>query len=384
MKIAFIYDAMYPWVTGGAEKRVYELAIRLTRQGHEVHCYSWGWWWQDMGERDITYEGMHLHGVGKPLDLYKNDKRSIKEALLFAWKLFPVLNREKFDIVDCQGFPFFSCFTAKQHAMRGKSKLVITLLEVWGDYWYQYMGAIGFFGKIVEKLTLQLSNRLISISPKTDRELQKIRKVEDAIVIPPGINFKEIKEVQPSKGNEDGEKWDIIYAGRLIKDKRVDLLIKSLALVKESRGEVSCLIVGEGPEEGKLKKLTRYLNLEGSVEFREFLDHHLDLISLFKSSHIFVLPSRREGFGMVVVEANACGLPVVVIDNTLNAAVDLINPGKNGFIANASAEDLSEKIIKALKHSQKMRTDCIQSAQQYDWDAIVRNLEKFYQESLEI
>nr|WP_319372574.1 glycosyltransferase family 4 protein [uncultured Methanobacterium sp.] len=384
MKIAFIYDAMYPWVTGGAEKRVYELATRLARRGHEVHCYSWGWWWKDKGEQNIIFEGIHLHGVGKPIDLYKDDKRSVKEALLFAWKLLPVLNQEKFDIVDCQGFPFFSCFVAKQHAMRGNSKLVITLLEVWGDYWYQYMGSVGFFGKLVEKITLRLSNRLISISPQTDRELQKIRTVKDAVIIPPGLNFKEIREVEPYNLEDDEKKWDIIYAGRLIKDKRVDLLIKSLALVKKSLGKVNCLIIGEGPEEAKLHELTEKLNLESSVEFTGFFEDQMDLISRFKSSKIFVLPSQREGFGMVVVEANACGLPVVVINNPLNAAMDLIDAGRNGFIADANAEDLKEKIIKTLKNSSKMRTDCIHSAEQYDWDKIVRNLDKFYQESLAI
>lgn len=379
MKIAFIYDAMYPWVTGGAEKRLYELATRLVMMGHEVHCYSWGWWWQEKGEKDIMYEGMHLHGVGKPLDLYNNEKRSIKEAILFAWKLFPVLNREKFDIVDCQGFPFFSSFVSKQHAMRGKSRLVITLLEVWGDYWYQYMGTLGFFGKLVEKLTLKLTSRFISISHKTDRELQKIRKVPDAAIIPPGINFKEISQVQ-AEYNE--KKWDIIYAGRLIKDKRVDLLIESLALVKNSIGQVNCLIIGEGPEEDNLKQLTENLNLQNSVEFKKFLKQHTDVISLFKSSTIFVLPSQREGFGMVVVEANACGLPVVVIDNPLNAAVDLVEHGRNGFIAEANPEDLKDNIIKALQHNQKMKTDCIESAKQYDWNKIVENLEVFYQNSM--
>lgn len=379
MKIAFIYDAMYPWVTGGAEKRVYELATRLAHQGHEVHCYSWGWWWHDQGEGDLIYDGIHLHGVGQPMELYQDDKRSIKEALLFAWKLFPVLNRENFDIVDCQGFPFFSCFVAKQHAMRGKSKLVITLLEVWGDYWYQYLGKLGFFGKLVEKITLHLSNRLISISPKTERELQKARRVDDAVIIPPGINFQEIREIK----GEPQKEVDVIYAGRLINDKRVDLLINSLTHVKESLGKINCLIVGEGPEEENLRELTRQLGLEDSVEFKGFLDEYHDLISCFKSSRIFVLPSQREGFGMVVVEANACGLPVVVIDNPLNAAVDLIENGKNGFVAHASPEDLADKIIKSLQQSNEMEEPCIESARQYDWDEIIQNLEKFYQESLE-
>ena len=51
MKIAFIYDAVYPFVTGGAEKRVYELAKRLAKRGHDVHWYGIGWWWPEKGSK---------------------------------------------------------------------------------------------------------------------------------------------------------------------------------------------------------------------------------------------------------------------------------------------------------------------------------------------
>ena len=88
MKIAFIYDAVYPWVKGGAEKRVYELAKRLAQRGNEVHWYSIGWWWPENGKKDIVMDGIHLHGVSNPIDLYSDDRRSIKEALIFALKLF--------------------------------------------------------------------------------------------------------------------------------------------------------------------------------------------------------------------------------------------------------------------------------------------------------
>ena len=60
MKIAFIYDAVYPWVKGGAEKRVYELAKRLALRGHEVHWYSIGWWWTENDHTDIVMESLIL------------------------------------------------------------------------------------------------------------------------------------------------------------------------------------------------------------------------------------------------------------------------------------------------------------------------------------
>ena len=56
MKIAFVYDAVYPWVKGGAEKRIYELARRLASKGHQVHWYGMGYWWAEKGKKDIEMD----------------------------------------------------------------------------------------------------------------------------------------------------------------------------------------------------------------------------------------------------------------------------------------------------------------------------------------
>ncbi|MCC7551124.1 MAG: glycosyltransferase family 4 protein [Methanobacterium sp.] len=377
MKIAYIYDAVYPWVTGGAEKRVYELARRMVQEGHEVHWYSWGWWWPEKGKKDITFEGIHLHGVGQPYELYTDNRRSIKEALLFAVKLLPVLMKEDYDIVDCQGFPFFSCFSAKIHSLLGKSKLIITVHEVWGDYWYQYLGPIGFFGKLVESIMFRLTNRLIAVSEKTLTDLGKIRNTNESKVIANGINFKEIMNADPVH-----RKWQVVYAGRITKEKRVDLLINALGEVRDEIPDISALIIGEGPDISRIKKMVDDLNLNDNITFLGFMDDYYDLISYLKSSEVFVLASEREGFGIVVLEANASGLPVVVVKSPLNAAIDLISEGENGFVAQANVSDVKNKIIAALRNKDEMKKHSQNIAKKYDWDDITPLLEEFYQESL--
>jgi glycosyltransferase involved in cell wall biosynthesis len=377
MKIAYVYDAAYPWVKGGAEKRVYDLALRMAQRGHEVHCYSWGWWWAEEGKKDIILDGIHLHGVGEPRELYTDNHRSISEAILFAFKLTPLLWKEKFEVVDCQGFPFFSCFPAKFHSLMGKSFLIITALEVWGDYWYTYLGFMGFFGKVLEKIIYHLSDHIICISPKTEKDLKNIRRTGQSTVIPPGINFKEIEQISPKN-----EEWDLIFAGRLIKEKRVDLLIRSLPTVKKNNPHVKCLIIGDGPEMEKLKGLVQELDLLNNVKFMGFLENVSDLFGFMKASNVFVLPSEREGFGMVVVEANACGLPVVVVEGSMNAAADLVQEGVNGFITPPHEKDMALKINQALKERDKLKTNCIESARRYDWNEIVSHLEAYYQKSI--
>ena len=67
-----------------------------------------------------------------------------------------------------------------------------------------------------------------------------------------------------------------------------------------------------------------------------------------KSSKVFILPSTREGFGIVVIEANACGIPVITIDHKDNAARDLIKKKKNGFVCQLNEEEIAKKILRIL------------------------------------
>jgi glycosyltransferase involved in cell wall biosynthesis len=377
MKIAFIYDAVYPWIKGGAEKRIYQLAKGLADKGHEVHWYGVGWWWPESGKKDMEMDGIKLHGVCKPVELYGDDKRSIKEALYFALMILFKLRAGKYDIIDCQGFPFFSCFTVGFNSFFGRSTMVITLHEVWNDYWYEYLGKAGFFGKLTEKLMVRLTDKIITVSDKTKDDLRKIKSSEKAVVIPNGIDLAEINQIKPSLA-----KSDIIFVGRLIKEKKADLLIKSLVKVKNTFPDVKCTIIGEGPEKENLEKLSDQSGLKDDVSFTGFLEDYQDVIAHMKSSKVLVLPSVREGFGMVVLEANACGLPVVVVDHPMNAAKDLIIPGENGFIAEVSEDSLSNNIIEAMESRKKMVEDSKDFAKDYDWNNIITRLEVTYWEFL--
>jgi glycosyltransferase involved in cell wall biosynthesis len=377
MKIAFIYDAVYPWIKGGAEKRIYQLAKGLADKGHDVHWYGVGWWWPESGKKDIELEGIKLHGVCKPVELYQDDRRSIKEAIYFALMLLFKLRAGKYDIIDCQGFPFFSCFSAKFKTFFGRSTLVITLHEVWNDYWYEYLGRAGLFGKLTEKLMVRLTDKIITVSEKTKSDLWNIKPSEEAVVIPNGIDLEEINRIEPSPS-----KSDIIFVGRLIKEKKADLLIKSLTTAKNTFPDIKCTIVGEGPEKDHLEKLTNELGLKDNVIFTGFLEDYQDVIAHMKSSKVLALPSVREGFGMVVMEANACGVPVVVVDHPMNAAKNLIVEGENGFIADILEDSLSNKIVEAIESKEKLVKSSKEFAKDYDWANIITQLEVTYWEFL--
>ena len=169
--------------------------------------------------------------------------------------------------------------------------------------------------------------------------------------------------------------------GRLIKEKNVDILIKSIKSVSKEIPEVKAVIIGEGPEGERLKSLAGDLDLEDNIKFLGFLPNYDDVISYIKSSKVFVLPSTREGFGIVLLEAMACGLPVITVDHPMNAAKGLIIDGENGFKGDLSEEFISRKTIKLLKNEHlrnNMFSYSVDYAKKYDWDAISGLLEGFY------
>jgi len=362
MRIAFVYDAVYPWVKGGVERRIYEIGRRISRN-HEVYWLGLKWW----SGKDMELDGIILRGVGEKKTLYVDGKRSIWEAIYFGLKtLFSF--KDNFDFIDAQAFPYFSCFSSKINSVAKKSALAITWHELWGDYWFKYLGAKGLVGWAVERAVCKLTNRHIAVSGMTQRSLRKIGV--DAEVIPNGIDFERIKMIKKHK-----EESDVIFAGRLIREKNVDLLIKAVKLLKDYFPDIKCIVIGDGPEKEALVKLSEDLDLHSNIVFKGFLENHDEVISYMKSSKVFVLPSTREGFGIVALEANACGLPVVTVKHLRNASCDLIAENLNGFICHPSAEDIMRKILTAMEKD--MRDACFENAMKYDWNRIVGLYEHF-------
>ncbi|MFN3805270.1 MAG: glycosyltransferase family 4 protein [Pyrobaculum sp.] len=355
MKIAYIYDAVYPWVKGGGEKRVYELARRLAARGHEVHWFGLKWW---DGPRHIEWNGVHLHGVGTWDTLYVKGRRSVGEAIYFAIKTLLKLGG-KFDVVDSQQFPYLHNFAAKLRRL----DFIITWHEVWGRYWLRYLGRPGLFGMLAERLATRLTRRHVAVSKRTARELEKMGVY--ARMIPNGVDVEKIEKIKPSP-----EESDVIYVGRLVREKRVDLLLKAARLLKKWIPDLRVVVIGDGPERPRLEKLARGLD----VKFTGFLQYE-EVIARMKSSKVFVLPSEREGFGIAVLEANAAGLPAVVVRHEMNAAVDLIEEGKNGYVAEPNEADLAEKIHRAMGH---MRQTSVEYAKMYHWDKITDAVEAYY------
>ena len=356
MNIGYVSDVIYPCVKGGAEKRIYEMGKRLAARD-EVHIFGTKWW---QGETDIALDGIHLHGICKPLSLYAGERRSFREAVRFAGSLGP-LSAYDLDVIDCNQFPYLHCFPSKLISRLKRIPLVITWHEFWGDYWYEYLGNLGFFGKLTERAALRVADKVIAVSAATKALIDGLKK--DSALIPNGVDIAFIDSVAPAKISVDA-----LFVGRLIREKNVDLLIRALP------AHSTLCIVGDGPEKESLMRISTEVNAR--VCFVPVLPYE-ELISIMKAANSLVLPSTREGFGIVALEALACGTPVITSNAQKNAAKELITHGENGFLVTPTVDEIRSALSKVDK--QQMQRAAKASAGLFDWNTLSAGLRTVYE-----
>jgi len=371
MRIAFLYDCIYPYVIGGVERRTWEMGRRLATRGHEVHLLGMKFW---DGPRVIGRDGVRIHGVSPAAPLYTGGRRAILPAARYALSLLPHLFSGEFDLIDAQQFPYLHCFSAAFAGAAKRVPMVITWHEVWGSHWREYLGPVeGRLGEMVERAVARLPAPRAAVSRTTADQLRALGVREPVEVIPNGIDIRGIAAIPPAPVH-----WDLLSAGRLIPEKRIDLLIDAIPALLDGFPSLTVLILGEGPVRPGLEQQASRLGIGDHVSFAGFLADPVAVTGLMKSSGVYVSPSIREGFGMAALEAMACGVPVVTVDHPRNAVRERITPG-TGRIARPDPEDLAEKIRECLEDPGRFRDECSTLAARYDWDLIVPQAERFYE-----
>jgi glycosyltransferase involved in cell wall biosynthesis len=342
-RVAFVSDAVWPYNKGGKEKRLHEITRRLVKDGRQVDVYTMKWW--NGPDTIVNGDGVYLHGITRLRPLYIGERRSITQALLFSAGCFKLLFRP-FDVIDVDSMPFFPLFPVRIVCWLRRKKMHATWHEVWGrDYWHDYLGGFGGkFGAFTEWLAMKTPDVVVSNSNHTTKRLLQAGMKQQIVTVPLGVDVETMFAVTPHE-----LKSDIIFAGRLLPNKNVELLIRAVKLVKRTKPDVRALIVGNGPERERLEALVEELKLENNVTFFNFLEDHNELYALMKSSKMFVLPSIREGFSLVSIEANACGIPVITTSHEHNAARELIIEGRNGYLADLDMKHLARQMRMVLK-----------------------------------
>ena len=387
MKIGFLYDAVYPWIKGGGEKTLFELACELRDRGHECHFFGMHCW---EGPPDMVCDGLHYHAVAPNMPLYGADgKRRIAQPLRFAWGVLTRLGRhdlKSFDLLDVHAFPFFSvpAFWLVRLLRARRVPWLLTWLEVWGrDYWTRYLGAKGILGAWLERWCAWIAPHHLCISPTTARRLRQLLAVPEARISTIPRGFRPTPTAPMPSERVPGR---VVVAGRLPAYKRVDLVLRAWPEVVRHMPSARLHVVGDGPEMAALKAQAHACQVTESVCFLGQLPEQEQVLRELAAAELLLQPSTREGQSTVVLEALTLGTPVLAAVGEETAVGDFLGDPTSTSLArlemSADAAAWSERIVRLLGDSAKrseLATAGAREVAELGWrDHIAPRVEQLY------
>ncbi|KKR32386.1 MAG: Glycosyltransferase [Candidatus Gottesmanbacteria bacterium GW2011_GWC2_39_8] len=193
----------------------------------------------------------------------------------------------------------------------------------------------------------------VSKSTKKDIMKYKIKRKNDIYIIKNGIDTTKYFPVKNMK------KKYITYLGRLRKYKSIDTFLRAIPLLLDEYRDMKFLVAGHGDDLTRLKKIAEKLNISNKVKFTGKVSDKKK-IDLIRKSHMLVNPSQIEGWGITVLEANACQVPVIGADS--NGLREAIKNGRTGLLfKHGDYRDLADKSIKLLREKRLLTKYSINS-----------------------
>lgn len=348
-------DPKHP-LAGGAEQVMHEHMKGWVKAGHQVTLFSS---WVKGLSKEEAIDGVYIVRQGYQ---YIGVQLS---AFLYYLK-----NRKKYDFVVDQfhGLPFFTPIYVK------KPKLAV-IQETAREVWFLnplprplswLVGVLGFLGepfiflfyKKVPFMTGSLSAKL-DVS-KFGISSRNIHVVQHGVVVKK-ISVKTFKE----------KKFTIAFLGVLSKDKGVEDALKCFKLLKE-RGGYQFWVIGK-PETEKywirIKRVVSNLGLEKEVKFWGFVSQEKKF-QLLSKAHVLLNPSVREGWGLVNIEANRMGTPVIAYRSA--GLIDSVKDNSSGIICKANnPKNMGENVIRLLSNQvryKKFQKEAISWSQNFSWE----------------
>ena len=340
MKILLLYDGIYPDRFGGVERRNLSLARSLEARGHEVTLAGF------VADPSKLPAGVKIVDLGRPQPLYdRSGRRRRTHAVRYSLAALGT-PLEDFDVIETASLPLVHLPILASRARRRKIPLIVTWHEFWGSYWREHLGSAAWraYSAGERYCARNYGDQLLTVSRMTADRLRKATG-RPVTIVPNGIDGEAIAEAAANATAGP----PFLYVGRLIPEKRVDLLLEAIARIHESHCGPLLTVIGSGPDLSRLKAIAARLHLEEAVVWKGHIEGDEDVWRAMGACRALVQPSAREGFGIVVLEAMAASRPVIYCDSPESAVGELIQNGINGIRTESDIGHLAEALNGALR-----------------------------------
>lgn len=357
---------------GGAEAFVYELTERLAqKQGLEIHviCNRW-------------------RPGASPVRFHKAQKIPFPRwlrPLSFAYSVQRIINSHKFDIVHSHE-RIFECDLMTFHGIPHKN----WIKEARAKSLTLFDRATAYAEK--KCLSSRRLKRIFPVSSLVKDELKRIYPIDQSRIeiIHPGISLNRFSRSDTTSSRLETRKTlglspediAVLFVGMNFEIKRLGLIIKGMAKAEaldRRAGRLRLLIVGKG-DNGRYMKMAGSLGIEKRLTFLGVID---DVERYFHASDIFAMPSRFDTFGIVVLEAMAAGLPVIISASV--GAKDIVEHGQSGFILpkDSTETDMAQALIPLLDQGKRidMGKRGNRAAKDHDWEDVASRMAEIYRKT---
>lgn len=338
---------------GGAEEYLHQLARRWVKEGYNVTWFAGN---DGKCKRYEMLDGIEIIRRGGFYFVY------IWAMLYYLFRF-----RGKYDvIIDSEnGIPFFTPLYAKE-------KVFLVMHHVHREVFFKYlMPPFSWFAAWLELSVMPWAYRntqFITVSKSTRDEIMQHKLTDkEPILIHNGVDLSKFSPGEKHKNPL------VLYLGRLKQYKSVDVLIRAAKIVLTTIPHAEFVIAGDGEEKANLIKLVKDLKLEVNITFMGKVSEDQKK-NLYQKAWLLVHPSMMEGWGIAIIEANACGTPVVAAD-VPGLRDSVKNPHTGYLLRHGDHEGFAEKICLLLE-DQKLRQDMSEYsviwAKQFEWDTSAR------------
>ena len=373
MKIGIV---LYP-TFGGSGIVATELGKALSKKGHEIHF--------------ITYsEPVRLGELRK--NIFYHEVRTSDYPLfkftpyeqVLTSKLVDVVKFEKLDLLHVHyAIPHASAAYMAQQILKDQGVEIPFITTLHGTD-ITLVGKDPSFEPVIN-FSINKSNRVTAVSENLKNETFKLFDIKNKIeVIPNFICLKEYKldnnEYYKKRFAPNNEKI-ICHVSNFRKVKRIeDVLIMFEGISKEI--DVKLILVGDGPERGRLEQIARNSNHMKNIFFLGSLKSTKEVLNI---SDLFVLPSSKESFGLSALEAMACEVPVIASDT--GGIPEVIIHGESGMLNSVGdTYQMTKNALKLLSNDsllEKFKANAYKQAMKFDIEVILPKYEKLYEKCVE-
>ncbi len=311
------------------------------------------------------------------------ERSPFKKGNLDAYfQLKKLLKKEKYDLIHCHT-PMGSVITrlaAGETRKRG-TKVIYT---AHGFHFFKGASMVNWLVYYpIERILAHRTDLLITMNQEDYMRAQRFKAKQTALVNGVGFDLNKFAEATPEEKQKvrcalELKENDIfaISVAQLIKRKNHMVLIQAVA--KLNNPHFHLFICGDGIQEAELKAKTKELGVEHQIHFLGF---RKDVYKISSAADLFLFASLQEGLPVAIMEAMACGLPIVA--SKVRGNYDLIDQGKGGYLVNPMNVDgfvkAIHKITENKERLERMKRYNLEKVQKYGTDAVVEQMAGLYQ-----